>query len=198
MYLAVTVVCGVIALFLLGSFVGTPSSSSRGGFFVGFVVALFIAALGQAGFFWYRPIAVSDEGVEALAAEHLQRSTTLPRDVAAWASTRRQLGAILAEQGRDAALLAPLALPTAIHFAGHMIALPGKAGRFRAEQEDEVKARIAERLQHYDANFLCGSLACGADILFAEAALARKAELHLVLPFAKDDFGRLSVLPGGP
>ena len=136
-------------------------------------------------------------GDGALATDRLQRATALPRDVAAWASTRRQLATILAEQRRDDALLAPLALPTAIHFAGHMIAPPGKAGRFRAEQEHAVKARIAERLQHHDAGFLCGSLACGADILFAEAAVERNAELHLVLPFAKDDFVRLSVPPGG-
>jgi hypothetical protein len=38
---------------------------------------------------------------------------------------------------------------------------------------------------------------CGADLLFAEAALARGVELHVVLPFDEDDFLAQSVMPGG-
>lgn len=42
-----------------------------------------------------------------------------------------------------------------------------------------------------------GPLACGADILIAEALLAAGGKLHVVLPFAEDDFIAESVLPGG-
>lgn len=42
-----------------------------------------------------------------------------------------------------------------------------------------------------------GPLACGADILIAEAILAAGGELNLVLPFAEDDFIAESVLCGG-
>lgn len=137
-------------------------------------------------------------GDEAGTACHLAEATALPRDVAAWASTRRQLALILAAQGRDEAILAPLRLPAAVHYLGHMIAPPGAAGRFPAGREAEIAAAIAERLDRCDAGFLCGSLACGADILFAEAGLRRGAELHVVLPFKRADFVRLSVARGGP
>ena len=42
-----------------------------------------------------------------------------------------------------------------------------------------------------------GPLACGADILVAEAILALGGELHVVLPFAEEDFLRTSVRVGG-
>ena len=43
-----------------------------------------------------------------------------------------------------------------------------------------------------------GSLASGADILWAEALLGRGAELHVVLPFARDAFIESSVASSGP
>lgn len=137
-------------------------------------------------------------GDDAAAARALRQATVLPRDVAAWASTRRQLALICAARGRDESVLDPLRLPSAVHYLGHMIAPPGKLGRFPAALEQQVAATIRARLQRHDAGFLCGSLACGADILFAEAALARKAELHVVMPFTREDFLRLSVARGGP
>jgi tetratricopeptide (TPR) repeat protein len=137
-------------------------------------------------------------GDNEAAGAALADATALPRDIAAWASTRRQLALILAAQGRDEAILAPLRLPASIHYLGHMISPPGVAGRFPAECESRITAEIEARLDRHDAGFLCGSLACGADILFAEAALRRKIELHVVLPFRDEDFLRLSVARGGP
>jgi len=136
-------------------------------------------------------------GDDAAAARALQQATALPRDAAAWASTRRQLALICDAHGRDESILDPLRLPSAIHYLGHMIAPPGKPGRFPAALQQQVAEAIRVRLDRHDAGFLCGSLACGADILFAEAALARKAELHVVMPFAREDFVRLSVARGG-
>ena len=43
-----------------------------------------------------------------------------------------------------------------------------------------------------------GSLAGGADILFAEALLERGAEVNIVLPFDRADFIAHSVRPSGP
>jgi hypothetical protein len=40
-------------------------------------------------------------------------------------------------------------------------------------------------------------LACGADILFAEALTARGAQLHVWLPFSLDEFKAVSVRTGG-
>ena len=38
-----------------------------------------------------------------------------------------------------------------------------------------------------------GQLACGADILIAEALLDRGGELHVVLPFAEEDSSSLQL-----
>jgi class 3 adenylate cyclase len=87
--------------------------------------------------------------------------------------------------------------PAVIHYAGHIIAAPGKAGHFPASAESNVASRIAELLAQRDVGFGYGSLAAGADILFAEALLARRAQLHVLLPFRVDDFIRESVRPAG-
>jgi len=60
-----------------------------------------------------------------------------------------------------------------------------------------VATRITELLAERDVGFGYGSLAAGADILFAEALLARRAQLHVLLPFRLDDFVRESVQPSG-
>ena len=43
-----------------------------------------------------------------------------------------------------------------------------------------------------------GALSSGADVMWVEALLAHGAELHVVLPFAREEFLRASVEPGGP
>jgi len=85
-----------------------------------------------------------------------------------------------------------------IHFGGHMIAAPGGEGRFPAHAEPRVADAIAHHLRRGGVGFGFGSLACGADILFAEALLAQGAELHVVLPFAVEEFKAVSVARGGP
>jgi len=115
-------------------------------------------------------------------------------DYGARASTARQLGRIAAYLGLDdaapAALLAPLTPPRAAHFCGHMFAADGDA-------EARLRERIERALDEEGIGFACGALACGADIVFAEAALARGIELNVVLPFEEADFLAQSVLPGG-
>jgi class 3 adenylate cyclase/tetratricopeptide (TPR) repeat protein len=88
-------------------------------------------------------------------------------------------------------------------FSGHMIDAPdrarrGLAPRFpqSAELEGAVRHQIVHHLQARNAKVGFSSLACGSDILFAEVMLEREAELHVVLPFAKDDFVRTSVTFG--
>jgi class 3 adenylate cyclase len=93
--------------------------------------------------------------------------------------------------------LQPLAPPTVINYAGHIIAAPGVAGRFPADAEPAIAARIAALLKERDVGFGYGSLAAGADILFAETLLARGAQLHVLLPFRRDDFIAESVAPSG-
>ncbi len=88
---------------------------------------------------------------------------------------------------RLCALLRP---PPVLFFAGHIF-----------QPDDAIEAAIAARIDAVMAAsgtaIAYGALACGADILCAEAALRRGAELHVVLPFATEDFIAESVVPGG-
>jgi class 3 adenylate cyclase len=78
-----------------------------------------------------------------------------------------------------------------------MIDPPNMRGRFPAEMEESVAAAVAARLDRLSVGFAYGSLACGSDLLFAEACLARNSELNVDLPFAIDEFKRHSVARGG-
>lgn len=112
-------------------------------------------------------------------------------------ATVRQLRLVVDAKGVAEAWRDALAPPRVIHYGGHIIALPGAEGRFPAEQEAMVKDAIEKLLAEEDVGFGYGSLAAGADILFAEALLARGARLHLVLPFGRAEFVEVSVRPSG-
>jgi adenylate cyclase len=110
------------------------------------------------------------------------------------ASTCRQLsrlatsGAI--DAGHAAAIIDLLRPPPVGVYCGRMFRA-GRAG------ETNARAAIAAALDAQPLSALIGPLACGADILFAEEALARGIDLTIVLPFAEDDFIAQSVLSGG-
>jgi hypothetical protein len=118
-------------------------------------------------------------------------------DLDALATTIRQLRLLLAARGLAADWLDELMPPRVVHYLGHIVAPPGASGRFPAEQEAAIAAAIAEKLAAAKAGFGFGSLAAGADILFAEALLARGASLEVVLPFDRDEFVEISVRPAG-
>ena len=88
-------------------------------------------------------------------------------------------------------LLAAICPSPVIHFCGHM---------FRAgwEVEQELRGAINAILDETGALIAYGPLACGADIMIAEAILERGGELHAVMPFAEEDFLTTSVRLGGP
>lgn len=110
-------------------------------------------------------------------------------------TTRVQLRQSCEALGVDPALLTPLDPRGIVHFIGQM-------PRPTATLSDEpaLKAEITHLLDELDAGIGYGALAAGADILFAEALLARDAELNVVLPFPADAFIKSSVegRPGGP
>ena len=137
-------------------------------------------------------------GEVSVARDALERAAKAGHDLAARAATRRQLRMICTARGISDDVLDPLASPTVIHYTGHMISTPGVNGRFPASQEASVAKQIAERLEKHRVGFGYGPLASGGDILFAEALLARGAELQVVLPFAQDEFIEISVAPAGP
>ncbi len=84
-----------------------------------------------------------------------------------------------------------------VHYCGHRIAADGQNARFPARDEVEVATRIAREVERHPARYAYGSLAAGGDILWAEALLASGCELHVVLPFALEEFVRCSVAPSG-
>ena len=132
----------------------------------------------------------ADEAAAALRGPAVGATT----DYGARSTTARQLAMVagragLAEADRRA-LLAPLAPPRVAHFCGHMFAADPAV-------EARLAAAIAALLDEESIGFAYGALACGADLLVAEAVLARGLELHAVLPFEEEDFVAQSVLPGG-
>jgi hypothetical protein len=82
-------------------------------------------------------------------------------------------------------------------FSGHMIDAPDrKKPRFPANKESVAANAIAAALEELGAGArdicICGG-ACGGDLLFAEAALARRARLELYIPFEEVTFLSKSV-----
>lgn len=114
--------------------------------------------------------------------------------VAARSSTFRQLERLLehaAIGGKAAeALLDPIRPRRVAHFCGSMLAA-GDYGETRLAEE------IAQALRDENVGIAFGALACGADIVIAEQALALGIELHVVFPFDRNDFVQASVITGG-
>lgn len=137
-------------------------------------------------------------GDEASAVDALRRAARIHGgDYLSVATTRRQLRLVCALTDTGSDIIGILAGPGVAHFCGHRIAPPGTIGRFPAEAEAEVAERIEEELASDTPRYAYGSLASGADILWAEGLLARGTELHVVLPFARDAFIQSSVAPSG-
>ncbi len=119
-------------------------------------------------------------------------------DYGALATTRRQLRLICEESNLGTELLSAIAGPSVLHYTGHRVDPAGGGdGRFPADAEPDVAAAIAAEVERNPPGFAYGSLASGADILCAEALLTAGSELHVVLPFARDEFVRSSVADGG-
>jgi hypothetical protein len=77
-------------------------------------------------------------------------------------------------------------------FSGHMIDAPDRTTpRFSPDKESVAAAAIANTLAEIGANpgdlAICGG-ACGGDLLFAEACLARDMRLELYIPFDEATF----------
>jgi hypothetical protein len=83
------------------------------------------------------------------------------------------------------------------HYCGHRMTPPGRQGPLTASDECKVAVALADTIASLDVAAVFGSLAAGADLLVAEAALKRGAELHIVLPFGPRRFKAEAVAPGG-
>ena len=84
--------------------------------------------------------------------------------------------------------------PVVVAFVGHMIDHPTRQHkRFPPSIEPEVKNALVNALRTLNAKIGYCSLACGGDILFAEAMEEVGGELNLFLPFNQSDFIDVSV-----
>lgn len=132
----------------------------------------------------------TEEVAETLARNVIRASD----DHGGRSSTRRQLAMVADHLGigevERATLLAPLVPPRTMHFCGHM---------FAADPDAEARLRheIDDILAQENVGFAFGALACGGDLLIAEAAVSHGIELNVVLPLSEEDFLAQSVLPGG-
>jgi hypothetical protein len=120
------------------------------------------------------------------------------RDGGRIASVRRQLKLLARALPAAAELLPIVRAPDVVAFTGHMLDRPERATpRFPPGLVPAVAAALRERVATWHAPVVYTSAACGADLLFVEAAEAAGAEVNIVLPFARDDFVRSSVATGG-
>ncbi|MGE5088898.1 MAG: adenylate/guanylate cyclase domain-containing protein [Candidatus Levyibacteriota bacterium] len=95
-------------------------------------------------------------------------------------------------------VLRVLPVPEVLVFTGHMVDAHDRSQpRFPAALAPAVDAAIRDRLAGLHEPIVYVSAACGADLLFIEAAQDVGAEVNVVLPFDRDDFLRTSVAIGG-
>lgn len=88
--------------------------------------------------------------------------------------------------------------PVVMAFAGHMVDAPNRATpRFPAVIETKVKDAIKSAIRTLNASIGYCSLACGGDILFAEAMVEEGGEVHILMPFNKSDFTNTSLAFAG-
>jgi hypothetical protein len=119
-------------------------------------------------------------------------------DAGTIATMRRQVNLLARVIPRACELLEVLPAADVLAFAGHMIDAPDRSPpRFPAALAPAVAAAIRGRLARTQLPVVYTSAACGADLIFVEAALEIGAEVNVVLPFDREDFVRTSVAPGG-
>lgn len=105
------------------------------------------------------------------------------------AATLGQFAKILAALGRGTEWLNPFRPPAVVHFSGIMGI---------ATEQAALRARVDDWLAENNVGFGYGALAAGADIVIAEALLARGGELHIILPCETAVFREQSVLAVDP
>jgi class 3 adenylate cyclase len=90
-------------------------------------------------------------------------------------------------------------MSSSVFFTGHMIDRPGRASpRFPPSLEKQIAQRISGELETAGASDGFASAACGGDILFLEAIIARGGRAHITLPCKVESFRKdcVDVIPG--
>lgn len=133
------------------------------------------------------------------AATHYRAAVAAARPrIGDIASMRRQVRLLGVHLAIPDEVHAALTMPRVAAFTGHMLDAPGRSSpRFPASIEGAVARELAARIEACNIGFAHCSAACGGDLLFIEALLARGAEVHVVLPFERGDFVATSVAFAG-
>jgi class 3 adenylate cyclase len=113
------------------------------------------------------------------------------------ATTRKQLLLVCRATGISTNILDILPVPTVLHYYGSGPFGLGQHSHARRGAQDLIH-RITEYLTQNNVGYAYGCLAAGGDILCAEACLRANVELHVVLPFDKDEFVQSMVGVDGP
>lgn len=114
-------------------------------------------------------------------------------------STRLQIARIGSHSGGATdALMAALPVGTTAVYAGPLFRGNALDDAAQAALEADVRAGADAIFATERVHYAYGALACGADIVLAEAALESGAELHVVLPFPVEEFEASSVEIGSP
>ena len=135
------------------------------------------------------------------AEAYYRRGSTAPdMSTVVVSRTRGQARMILEHLGEDIHRLDDcFHLPRIAVFSGHMFDKANREHpRFPHCMEEAVRREIDDRLVALNIRVGYASLACGGDLIFAEALLARGGEINIVLPFKVEDFKKASVdlIPG--
>ncbi|WP_417498159.1 tetratricopeptide repeat-containing protein [Maricaulis sp.] len=120
-----------------------------------------------------------------------------PGNTMAHATTIRQLRMVVRLLQLEAYWLRDLEPPRPCHFAGHLFHCPVGSDGIAPAREAGLALTLAETFERERIGPAYGAIAAGADILVAEAAIARGNELHLVLPVPVNVFIDASVRPLG-
>ena len=110
-------------------------------------------------------------------------------------STRKQ-ARLLANHiyGRPELFDQCFSIPKLAIFSGHMMdSVNRSARRFAAADEPAIRSAIEKQLEQMNAGISFSSAACGSDIIFLEAMLDRGGNVHVILPWPKEQFIKTSV-----
>lgn len=139
-------------------------------------------------------LAIATDDV-AKAVHYFKKANTMAdATVASKATTRRQL-VRLRDQGveRIDQYLTELQQPGVCVYTGHRY-LDSSILNLEDDSFESLRAKIDNTLRDQRIEFAYGSLAAGADLLFAECVIKSGAELHVVLPITSEKFISLSVV----
>lgn len=132
------------------------------------------------------------------ALNRLQEAREIcPWDLGNLSTTYQQLKRICKKRGITLDTLEAIRPPTVITYTGQMVHGIGKSPGIDPADEEAIRTHITALLDQHRVRVAYGSLACGADILVAEAVLESQGELNIILPFGREEFQRISVAPGG-